>query len=342
MNDDATGLSGLLALGYYIGLRAAFIVPSILPIAAIMGVVWAEFGLARSNERIMIFGSGRAPLHSLMPALIFGIVIGLLQFGAINFSKPYSAEVQAKSKYRYYGPRFVSTEMSDAKWFVTNDTVFKARITFGPPVVLQDVVVYQIAPSGRLDSIISADRATSHSDGDGWEFYNGRVRTFAWAQDGSIGLKIATETVFASKSLPVSLDPLWAAYIDVSPHLLPFGALHSLATSESGVPNSVAFQAAYQQRYAAVLTCIAMALIGASLSLLLFAPQMAPTKLLYVAAIGYAMHVGSTVLKLLGEHGFVPLPVAVWMWPVAIIIGAYMLLYLRDRRVQNIINDQAW
>ena len=341
LNDDATGLNGLLALLSYIGLRAAFVLPSALPIAAIMGVVWAEFGLSRSNERIMIFSSGRAPVRSLMPALIFGIVIGLLQFAAVNFSRPYSTEVQAQSKYRYYGPRFVSAALPNAKWFVTNDTVYNARIAFGPPVVLHDVVVYRLAPSGRLESIISADQAISNTEGDGWEFQNGTIFTFAWAQDGRTALKAPTQTVFVSRSFPVSLDPHWAEFIDIDPHLLPFKTLHNLAVADSGIPNSVAFRAAYQQRYAAILTCLAMALIGASLSLMMFAPQMAPTKLVQVAAIGYAAHVGSTVLKLLGEHGLVPLPVAIWMWPLAIIIGAYILLYWHDRRIQKAISDQA-
>lgn len=341
LNDDATGLDGLLALASYIGLRAAFVIPSVLPIAAIMGVVWAEFGLSRSHERIMIFSSGRAPVRSLMPALIFGILIGLMQFCAVNFSRPYSTEVQAQSEYRYYGPRYVSAATPDAKWFVTNDTVFNARIVFGPPVVLQDVLVYQIAPSGRLGSIIRADRATSRPESNSWEFHNGTVWTFAATQDGWTGLRAADETVFVSRTMPVPLDPLWVEFIDIKPHLLPFEILHSLAVADSGIPNSVAFMAAYQQRYASILTCIAMAMIGAGLSLLLFGPLMAPIKLLQVAAFGYAAHVGSTVLMLLGEHNLLPLSLAIWMWPLAIIIGVYMLLYWRNRQVQNIINDQA-
>ena len=341
LNDDATGLDGLVALTSYVGLRAAFVLPSVLPIAAIMGVVWAEFGLAQSNERVMIFCSGRAPLRSLMPALIFGIVIGLLQFCAINFARPYSTEVQAQSHYRYYGPRFVSAETREAKWFATEDTVFNAQIVFGPPVVLQDVLIYQIAPSGRLDAIINAERAESGPGGESWDFHNGTIWTFATTQDDWTGLTASTEVAFVQRSIPLSLDPLWAEYIDIDQHLLPFEILHNLAVAESGVPNSIAFKAAYHQRYAAIVTCIALALIGAALSLLLFAPNMAPTKLLQVAVIGYGAHVGSTILKLLGEHGLLPLPVAIWMWPLAIIIGSYALLYWLDRRVQLTLSDQA-
>ena len=340
LNDDADGLNGLLALAHYAGLRAAFVFPSIMPIAAIMGVIWAEYGLARSNERIMIFGSGRAPVRSLMPALIFGLVMGLVQFGVTNFSRPYSTEVQAQSKYRYYGPRYVKAETQDTKWFFVNDTVFNARIVFGSPLTLRDVTVYQIAPLGRLSSIISADRATERSDGKGWEFQNGTSWTFTWDDDGGTSPKTANETVFVTKSAKVSLDPLWAEFIDVKPQLLPFDVLHNLAVVDSGIPNGILFKVAYHQRYAASLACIAMAVIGASLSLLLFAPRMRVTKLLQVAAIGYAVHVGSTVLRLLGEHSLLPLSMAVWMLPLTIIIGAYVLLYWYDKRLQNTIGEQ--
>ena len=341
LSDDPTGFNGIFALAYYVGLRAAFVSPSVFPIAAIIGVMWAEFSLSRSNERIMIFCSGRAPVRSLMPALIFGIIVGLIQFGTINFSRPYSTELQAVSKYRFYGPRYVSSSIPKAKWFVTEDTIFNAKIAFGPPVVLQDVKAYRISSSGLMEAIISADQATSNSDGKSWEFSNGTIREFTW-EDGDGGSpKTASETTFKSRSIPVSLDPLWAEYIDVKPHLLPFKVLHNLGVAKSGIPNSVAFKAAYQQRYAAALACIAMALLAASLSLLLFSPQMALTKMVQVVAIGYTVHVGSTVLRLLGQHGLLPLPFAVWMLPISIIIGAYALLYWKDRRIRADIAEQV-
>ncbi len=338
LNDSASGLNGLLALSWYVVLRAAFIVPSVLPIAAIMGVVWAEFSLARSNERVMIFCSGRAPVRSLMPALIFGVIVGLLQLGAVNFGRPYSTEIQAQSEYRYYGPRFISSATSEPKWFATEDTVFNAGIAFGPPAVLQEVVVYRISPSGGLDSIIRADYATPLIGGNGWDFHNATIWTLPLIQQvGSTELALANEPGPGSRSVSVSLDPLWAEFVDVNPQYLPLDILHHLAGADSGVPDSVAYQSAYQQRYAAPLTCVAMALIGASLALSLFAPQMSPMKMIQVAAIGYATHVVSTVLKLLGEHALIPLPLAIWMWPLSIIIGAFALLYWHDRLVQKTI-----
>lgn len=335
LNDDARGLDGLWALVHYVLLRAAFVLPQLLPLTAIMGVLWAEFALARSNERAMIFSSGRAPLYSVMPALIFGVIIGALQFGAVNVARPYSTEVQAEAGYRNYGAPFNSTETADAAWFATEDTVFNARVAFGPPAVLKDVVVYQIASSGRLDAIITADRATALPSGDGWEFQNGKAWTFSWAEDGWSWLNQADETFFASIAEPLPLDPVWADHINIDPHLLPFGPLRQLATRETGIPNALSFRAAYQQRYADVLISIAMALVGACLALTLFKPKTAPTRLLAVAAIGYAVHVSTTTLTLLGENGLVPLAVSVWVWPIGLAAGALVFLYGFDQRVQD-------
>jgi lipopolysaccharide export system permease protein len=341
LHGGAAGLVSLSALASYIALRAAFVVPSIFPVAAIMGVIWAEFGLARSHERTMIFSSGRAPVHSLMPALLFGAVIGLVQFTALNFSRPFSTEVQGQSHYRYYGPRYVGASTKEAKWFVTEDAVFNAQIEFGPPVVLHDVVVYRLAPSGLLESIISAAHASPMLEDGIWEFRSGRIWEFKWEQGDRLRYAAPTEFDFETKELPVSLDPLWAEYVDVDPRLLPLRILHNLATAGSGIPNSVTFRIAYHERYATVLTSIAMALIGASLSLLMFSPHVNPMKLIQIASIGYGVHVGSTSLVLLGEHGLVPLVLAVWLLPLSIIIGSFLLLYRHDLRVQNAIAYQA-
>ena len=340
-NGDAANLNGLSPLAVYIALRAAFVIPSVFPIAAIMGVIWTEFGLALSRERVMVFSSGRAPVRSLAPALLFGLLIGVAQFVAISYGRPYSAEVQAVSKYRYFGPRYVGPETRGDEWFVTEDAVFNAQIAFGPPVALKDVVAYRFSPSGRLESIVRAASASPAPQNGYWEFRSGTLRSFAWKQDEDPGWGAATEVSFDRKDLAISLDPLWAEYADVDVAALPMQVLHALATADSGVPNSVAYKSAYQQRFSGVLTCIAMALVGASLSLLMFSPYMNPTKLLQIAAIGYGIHVGSTSLILLGAYGYLPLILAIWILPLALIAGAFLVPYWFDRRVQNVIAVQA-
>jgi len=341
LSDDAANLNGISALAGYIGLRAAFVVPSIFPIAAIVGVIWAEFGLARSRERVMVFNSGRAHVSSLLPALLFGALIGLAQFTTISFGRPYSAEVQATSKYRYFGPRYVGSETPDKKWFVTEDAVFNAGIAFGPPVALRDVVAYQFAPSGRLESIVRAASASPARQAGHWTFRDGTIRTFGQSQDATTGWTDAHEAAFGDKDLAISLYPLWAEYVDVKAGLLPMQVLHELATARSGVPDSVAYKSAYQQRFASVLTCIAMALVGASLSLFMFSPYMNATKPVQIAAVGYAINVGSTGLVLFGTYGYLPLILAIWVLPIALIVSAFLAPYWVDRRVRNTIAAQV-
>lgn len=335
LNDDAQGLDGLWVLVHYVFLRAAFVLPQLLPVAAIMGVLWAEFALSKSNERSMIFSSGRAPIYSVMPALIFGAVIGALQFGAVNIARPYSAQVQAEAGYRNYGAAFSRAQTTDSKWFATEGTVFNARIAFGPRPVLKEVVVYRIAPSGRVQTIITADEAAALPAGEGWEFQNGKVWSFSWTEDGWNWLARADETFFSSIAEPVPLDPVWADHISIDPHLLPLRPLRQLATADGGVPDALSFRAAYQQRYADVLICIAMALLGSSLALTMFKPQTAPMRLLAVAAIGYGVHVGTTTLSLFGESGLVPVSVSVWIWPIFLAVGTLIFLYGHDQRVQS-------
>ncbi len=340
INATSTSLEGFVDLAGYTALRAAFVIPSILPIAAVMGVIWAEFGLSRTYERVMVFGSGRAPLWSLAPALLVGALIGAAQFAALSFARPYSTEIQAVMEYRGYGPRYARSETENAEWFVADDVVFNARIEFGPPVVLHDVVVYHLAPSGRLESIVRASRASPSSQAGHWTFRNGTTWTFGWTPGAATGWTAASEVDFDTMELPISFNPVWAEYIGILPRLLPMGVLHNLATSGAAVPDGVVYQTAYQQRYAAVLTSIAMALVGASLSLIMFSPHVPPTKLLQIVVIGYAVHVSSTVLKLLGEHSLIPLVLAIWLLPIGLIVGSFLVLHRHDRSVQNVISSR--
>ncbi|MFY0596613.1 MAG: LptF/LptG family permease [Cognatishimia sp.] len=338
LNDDAGGLDGLWVLLHYVLLRAAFVLPQLLPVAAIMGVLWAEFALSKSNERSMIFSSGRAPINSVMPALIFGVVIGALQFGAVNIARPYSAQAQAEAGYRNYGVGFSRAETVASEWFATEGTVFNARVAFDPRPVLKEVVVYRIAPTGRLEAIITADEAAALPAGEGWEFQNGKLWSFSWADDGWSWLERADESFFSSIAEQVPLDPVWTDHIGIDPHLLPFTPLKQLATADGGIPDALSFKAAYQQRYADVLICIAMALVGAGLALTMFKPKTAPMRLLAVAAIGYGVHVGTTTLTLFGESGLVLLFVSVWIWPLFLSFGTLLFLYGYDQRVQDEIN----
>lgn len=338
LNDDAGGLDGLWVLVHYVFLRAAFVLPQLLPVAAMMGVLWAEFALSKSNERSMIFGSGRAPIYSVVPALVFGVVIGAMQFGAVNITRTYSAQAQAEAGYRNYGAGFTRKETAVSEWFATEGTVFNGRIAFGPDPVLKEVVVYRIAPSGKLETIITADQATALPAAGGWEFQNGKVWSFSWAEDGWSWLARADESFFSSIAEQVPLSPVWADYIGIDPHLLPLGPLRQLATAQGSVPNALSFRAAYQQRYSDVLICIAMALVGAGLALTMFKPQTEPLRLLAVVAIGYAVHVGTTTLTLFGESGLVPLLVSVWIWPTFLALGTLVFLYGHDQRVQDDID----
>lgn len=331
----AAGREGFARLAFYLGLRAAYNLPAIVPIAAVIGVVWAEFGLAAAHERIMIFNSGRAPVRSLMPALLVGILLGLTQFAALSYARPLSVEEQARSGFRDFGPRYRAGGTTGHKWIAIEDGFVHARIDFGPPVSLRDVMVYGLGPDGRLDIVVSAERARPTGQAGLWQFAGGSWWERPPAGGGQTGGVMPVESAFELAEISLPLDPLWVDYSEVPARFLPQPVVRALAAGGPGVPEAFGYRTNYQERLAAFIHPLAMTLLGATLCLIMLRPRVPPLAPLTIGMAGYAIHVASKILSMLGEYGYIPPVVAAWTLPLAVAAGCLLLLHLRDRRVRR-------
>ena len=63
------------------GLRICDLLPPFIPFATFLGVVWSEVAFTASQERMLIWNSGRSPLQCLTPALMTGLLMGGLLLG---------------------------------------------------------------------------------------------------------------------------------------------------------------------------------------------------------------------------------------------------------------------
>ena len=75
-------------------LRLPDLLPPFMPFATFLGVVWSESAFTESRERLLIWNSGRSPLFCLMPALLAGLVMGVVLFALDAWLRPAAIHVQ--------------------------------------------------------------------------------------------------------------------------------------------------------------------------------------------------------------------------------------------------------
>ncbi len=329
--SDPAAPAGFAALTTYLVLRAGYNIPAILPIAAWVGVIWTEFSLAVSRQRLMIANSGQPPLRSLAPALVVGLCLGLIQFGALAYLRPAAVEGQAYGGYRYYGPKFNAPSATGDKWISVEGAVIRGKVVFSDPPSLKDAVIYDLDVEGGLRSIRTATRAVP-LEADIWSLENASV----WEVPTFFGPSAADSRswhveYFDSEIITLSLNPLWVEDIDIQPPLLPQSDLVQLASAERGIQNPSTYRAALQDRYAATLYLLGMALLPAALGISGFLPGMGPGPSIGAVLWGIGSYFAASVMSQLGAYGYLPALISAWAVPVLVVGAAVGVVLMRAR-----------
>lgn len=329
--SDQAAPAGFVALAYYLVLRAGYNVPAILPIATWVGVIWTEFTLAVTRQRLMIANAGQPPLRSLAPALVVGLCLGLIQFGALAYVRPAAVEGQAYGGFRSYGPKFNAASETDDTWISVEGAVLRGKVVFTDPPGLKDAVIYGLDTDGGLRSIRTAARAMP-LEADAWSLDDVSVWDVPNFFSPSAGVGDTWQVEhYDSEIIMLSLDPLWVEDIDIQPPLLLQSELMHLATAERGIQNPSTYRAALQDRYAAILYLLGMAMLPAALGISRFLPGMGPGPSIGALMWGIACYFGASVMSQLGAYGYLPAPLTAWAIPVLVISAAVGAVMTRRR-----------
>ncbi|MGE0230427.1 MAG: LptF/LptG family permease [Flavobacteriaceae bacterium] len=332
-----SGLEGGARIAYYVGLRLAYIMPSVIPIATVIGIIWAEFALASSQERIMIANSGRRPILSLFPALLVGLLVGASQYASLAWIRPASVQAQAEADFRYFGPGSNKGSGTGFVWIALDDAFVHTRIQFNAPPELRGPIVYGLDADGRLDITVSAEKAYPTERPGVWHFETG-----SWWQapqaDPANAPQGMRESAFADSEVRLALDPVWLDNFGIGAQFVEQPSLRHLARAPSGVPEQFRYENAYQARLAAIAYIIGLSLMSACLGLALLGPGTNFAAALKIAGAGYAVHVLTNAFSTLGEYGYMQTILAQWLLPVALIVlsGGYVLR--QHLRVKNALS----
>jgi lipopolysaccharide export system permease protein len=332
------GLSNADTLGriaWYAALRGADLTTQLFPLACFLGVLWFEAAQTHSRERVMIWNSGRSPLQCLMPVLILGVFAGGVELVLERYVRPAAIKAQADGRLGDYGRMFDRRLSANRHWIAAGDDLVHARIEYGPPAALHDVMIYRHAPGGDLMEVITARLAEPGHAPNRWLLRDGGRWPVSGAKrpDGGASETQAERTTPAAGSdrreeIDLHVDPLWLSNYRIYARFLPQDVLQTLASNSGGRYATTDYQTWLHFRNAQALYPGSMALLAASLALLLMAHGLSIGALVTLAFAGYAGHIAVKACLLLGEHGYLPPLVAAWFSPASIISVSLAALIL--------------
>jgi lipopolysaccharide export system permease protein len=311
----------VVSLAWYVVLRGTDFLAELLPLACFIGVFWAEIVHTNAQERLIVWLSGRAARQCLVPTLLFGAIVGLMQFSLNVFLRPMAVMTMAADHLGSYGERFDPRPQPHPQWIAVGLDLIQAVIEPGSPPLLRDVRLYRMNDALALRSFHQAKLAKpidDHSwvliDGHRWTSPLGtqESRSF-WDQNAFTG----DDVPFDKEELDLKLTPAWINAFHINARYLPndvFSALRRVDFS----PNAE-FQTWEQARLALCLFCAAMPLLAATLSMLLLPCDIRLGALAIVGVAGYMANSGMKLLILLGEHGYVSPWIAAWAMPALLL-----------------------
>ena len=137
-------------------LRVCDLLPPFVPFATFLGVVWSETVFTASQERMLVWNSGRSPLQCLTPAILAGVLIGAGLFGMDAFLRPAAIHVQIAEKFGREGLRLDRTQSGGNHWVALQGGLLRAEIEYGPPLKLHNATIYKFDPDGLLNEVDTA------------------------------------------------------------------------------------------------------------------------------------------------------------------------------------------
>ena len=321
-----TGTDGLpdtaARIAFYLLLRFTYNLPAIIPLAGGIGIIWAEWTLARGYERAMIANTGRATLVSLLPALLLGVALGTVQIAALALLRPLSVEAQAVHGFRaWYGPRLGGLDPQQ-HWIAADGTILRAQVDFrSDPPELREITAFRLGADHRLNEVIVAEGGVF--DGPELHFETPEI----WRSDGAAD---------PPEQANVALHPVWLRNIGLEPRFWRQSDLAAVAYAPAGVPQQHLYRAILQSRFAGLMRLVAICVLVAALCFALIRPHPGISVGLWLGGAGYAIQFLTQTLTTLGKYGHLSPPLAFWVLPSVLVCLVFLLhagMAVRVRRM---------
>ena len=350
---DSHGRGGLIAVWSVLKfsvLRTPDLIAPFFPFGSFLGVVWTEVVHTQSGERTLVWNSGRSPVQCLTPVILLGAILGTIEFTTDAYLGPAAMAVQMHERLGLDGQRLDRARSGDYHWISLPGGLLNAEVEYGPPPVLHSLTFYKLDAGGRLTGVDMAASGRRLPGTNLWQMRNGRF----WKPEPASGdasrstLVLGNSegeimTPFAERTVSLQLDPLWLHVLGMEAQYLTMPVLRALSRSDTAPGAGSLYRTRLQVLYGESLLPGAMALMAASLSLLLLAYSAPAKAVVGIVLTGYLAHFGTKACLLMGQNGYMPPVMAGWLVPVALFgatLAVFGVIGRRRRGVEGLENPK--
>lgn len=302
----------------------------LLPIMVVLATLTLFLSLARSSELVVTRASGRSALRALvtplMVVLLFGVFsVAVLSPVSATATRTYEQRVDILSGAR--GQAF--SVASEGLWLregdVLGQSVIRATRSNFDGSILMDVTMLQFGPDGGLDRRIEA--ASARIEEDVWVLRDAKVWPLRAAKNPEAAATTAERMTLPTTLSVEEIRDRFGAPDAISIWELP-SYIDKLETAGFSARN---YRMWMQSAFALPLTFAAMMLIGAGFTMR--HTRLGGTAPLVITAIllSFLFFFLRDFAQILGQNGQVPILLAAWGPPVAVILlAASFLLHTED------------
>ena len=324
--DDA-GFGTLLVLAF---LSVPEDLYKILPLIMILATVSMVLGLARSSELVVARAAGRPALESLATPVLLAFLIGIFAVAAMNpivaaTQRQYEAQVA-----RLSGASSTLSVTADGFWLRQGSregqTVIRASSSNLDGTSLFDVTFLGYAPDSKPMYRIEAERALLVPGA--WRISGAKE----WRFDTGAPIPEVESVEMQEMVLASNLTPDQILDSFGTPSAIPIWELPAfIARLDAAGFSARNHRTFFHMELALPLLLTAMVLVGAGFTMR--HTRMGRTGLMVMTALGlgFLFYFIRNFVAVLGENGQIPVVMAAWLPPIAILLlPLALLLHLED------------
>jgi lipopolysaccharide export system permease protein len=338
-NPDASGIGAVLWFLWYVLLRSVEVTTQLLPFACFLGVLWSEVNHTWTRERLMIWNCGRSPAQCMMPAILCGLIFGMVQFTLEIYLRPLVTAYQVEARIWDMADRYTRMK-GQPTWIAAGLDLVYSRMDFGPPPELVGPTIFRLDAGGQVRSVINGQSAVPGERQGEWIVRNGTRWDAELGTDPNApdyqrrrqppspdGLQVQ----FVEQTIDLKIDPLWFNTRGIPAWRLPQPIIMALADAPAGYHATSEFRTWVHARYGRPMFVMAMALLSAALAMLMLPYRAGVQSFLVITLIGYGMHGFLKVMEVIGEHNYISPPAAAWLPSILVLLSTACLLLFQER-----------
>lgn len=319
-NEILSRKQGMAGVGWYALLRAPTILMQALPLAALVGAVFAFSSLARANEIMAMRALGlpfRRVLAIMLPTVA---LVALTQLLLAELAVP-AAQKTLTAWWAQLPPASEEDPDIEPLWLRTDGDLLRVETVYPDGRRMDHLRLYSRDAEGRLTRRVVAASAT----------YSNRQWT----------LSEVVETDFVNhRTLPVEASRPWNSSMSASdlrrlsahePYVSGLLATKILAGERTGAKALPFYRTRVQQALTDPLVALIMVLLAAPVALTLVRGDNGGSLVLRSLVFGLLFLLLNGLFSALGEASLVGPVLAAWSAPLLFLMLGFFLLYRVDR-----------